>query len=188
MDNLARETVLAGGELNRPHFTVKEHSGLGLIRLQTFHRTPGAVANLNSSLGVELPGPGETQADQNRQWFWSAPGEWVVAVHAGTEGEVIDMLREKLDGLFVVTSVMSDSRVVLDIAGQAARDIMARGSTVDFHPASFGAGRCLNTRLAGVPVMVACSSGGESFLLFADRSVGDYLLQWFGAASSDLGE
>jgi hypothetical protein len=46
--------------------------------------------------------------------------------------------------------------------------------------------RCINTRLAGVPVMLSCSAGGESFLLFADRSVGHYLLDWFHAVSCNL--
>ena len=185
MDNLAIESILGGEELVRSQFSVKEHTGLGLIRLQTFHRKPGAVDDLSHLLGVELPGPGETLADQNRQWFWSAPGEWIVAVYTGTEREVISALQEKLDGLFVVLSLISDSRVTLNVTGSAARDVLARGSTVDFHPASFGAGRCINTRLAGVPVMLACSVGGESFLLFADRSVGHYLLEWFEAASGD---
>ena len=186
MDNLARETVLGGAQVARDQFNVKEHTGLGLIRLQTFHRKSGAVANLSRSLGVELPGPGETAADQHRQWFWLAPGEWIVAVHAGTERDVISNLQAKLDGLFVVVSLITDSRVVLDLAGSATRDVLARGSTVDFHPASLGAGRCINTRLAGVPVMLACSSGGESFLLFADRPVGPYLLAWFEAASAEI--
>jgi len=186
MDNLAKQTALAGAELARQTFNVKEHTRLGLIRLQTFHRKPGAVENLADRLGLDLPGPGETLADQNRQWFWSAPGEWIIAVYTGNERGVITALQEKLDGLFVVFSLMSDSRVVLDVGGASARAILARGSTVDFHPSSFCAGRCLNTRLASVPVMLACQAAGESFLLFADRSVGHYLLEWFSAASNDV--
>ena len=115
-----------------------------------------------------------------------APGEWIVAVHAGTERDAISNLQAKLDGLFAVVSLMTDSRVVLDLTGSTALDILARGSTVDFHPVNFGAGRCINTRLAGVPVMLACSAGGESVLLFADRSVGPYLLEWLEAASAEI--
>ena len=35
--------------------------------------------------------------------------------------------------------------------------------------------------------MLACSAAGESFLLFADRSVGNYLLDWCEAAGRDAG-
>ncbi len=185
MDNLARRTVLASATLEREQFRVTENSALGLIRLQTFHRKPGAVDHLAARLGAPLPGPGTTRAGQDRQWFWSAPGEWVIAVRAGTEDVVLAELRAQLDGLFAVLSVMTDSRIVLDVGGASAREVLARGSTVDFHPSRFGAGSCVLTRFAGVPAMLACPYGGDVILLFADRSQARYLLEWFEAASVD---
>lgn len=185
MDKLARCAVLGSAALDCGQLRVAQNSRLGLIRLQTFHRNPGAVDNLASRLGVELPGPGGLRGDRERRWFWSAPGEWVIAVQAGTEEAVLAGLRAQLDGLFAVLSIMSDSRVVLDIAGASAREVLARGSTVDFHPASFGAGSCVLTRFAGVPAMLACPEGGEEVLLFADRSLARYLLDWFEAASAE---
>jgi sarcosine oxidase subunit gamma len=140
------------------------------------------VESLSQRLGIALPAAGETVAEHGTQWFWSAPGEWVIAVPAGAESDTARALQEKLDGLFVVLSVMTDSRVVLDVSGEGARNVLARGSTVDFDPASFSIGQCLSTRFAGVPVMIARSEAGV-FLVFADRSVAAYLLDWFGAAS-----
>ena len=183
MDRLSAVKVLDGATLERANFRLEENTGLGLLRLQTFHRKPGEVEDLSARLGIQLPGSGETLAQQDKQWFWSAPGEWVVAVAAGTEQEVSRSLQAKLDGQFVVLSVMTDSRVVFDHSGECARDVSARGSTVDFHSTSFGANRCINTRFAGVPVMLACPYGGDKFLLFADRSLAQYLLRWFTSAS-----
>jgi sarcosine oxidase subunit gamma len=140
------------------------------------------VESLSQRLGVALPAAGETVAEHGRQWFWSAPGEWVIALPAEAESDTARALQEKLDGLFVVLSVMTDSRVVLHVCGEGARNVLARGSTVDFHPASFSIGQCLSTGFAGVPVMIAQPEAGV-FLLFADRSVAAYLLDWFGAAS-----
>lgn len=185
MDNLNRATPLAGTELERAGLCVAQNTGLGLLRLQTFHRKPGAVDELTARLGIEPPGPGSLRGDGGRQWFWSAPGEWVIAVPVGTQDAELDALRAQLDGLFVVLSVITDSRVALDISGESVREVLARGSTVDFHPASFGAGNCVLTRLAGVPVMLACPERGEQVLLFADRSLARYLLDWFEAASID---
>lgn len=183
MDSLARESVLAGAQLEQPLFSVRENTDVGLIRLQTFHRKSGAVEGLSQRLGMLLPGPGEVTAEQGMRLFWSAPGEWIIAVPMGSEQEVVGSLREKLHGLVVVLSVISDSRVMLDITGSAAREVLACGSTVDFHPTQFGVGHCISTRLAGVPVMLACCQSDEMFLLFADRSVAHYLLEWFGASS-----
>ncbi|MBN7795295.1 sarcosine oxidase subunit gamma [Parahaliea mediterranea] len=185
MAKLDRATPLAGTGLERAGLCVAENTGLGLIRLQAFHRRPGAVEELTARLGIEPPGPGSLRSERDRQWFWSAPGEWLIAIPAGTEDAVLGALRAQLDGLFVVLSAITDSQVALDITGEAVREVLARGSTVDFHPASFGAGNCVLTRFAGVPVMLASPGRGEQILLFADRSLARYLLDWFEAASID---
>lgn len=182
MDKPLAVTALNGPALEREHIRVAENTDWGLLRLQIFHRTPGAVDSLAKRLDIRLPAAGETVVENGMRWFWSAPGEWVIAVPADTERDTARALREKLDGLFAVPSVITDSRVVLEISGESARNLLARGSTVDFHPASFGVGQCLSTRFAGVPVMIAQLEAGI-FLLFADRPVAAYLRDWFEAAS-----
>ena len=184
MAELAAITPLQGRGLSRAQFSVRENSDYGLIRLQTFHRKAGQVDNLSMQLGLALPGPGAILASGDLQIFWSAPGEWVIAVPRGSERAALMDLHAKLDGLLAVLSAMTDSRVVLQLGGQQLRTVMARGSSVDFHPASFAEGRCLTTRFAGVPVMLVALPG-EECLLFADRSVAAYLLDWFEASSQD---
>ncbi|QIB67072.1 sarcosine oxidase subunit gamma [Kineobactrum salinum] len=182
MDKQSAAKTLNGAIVGRQHVRVAENTGWALLRLQAFHRSPGAVDNLSQRLGMCLPAAGETIVEDGRRWFWSAPGEWVIAVPAEAGGDTARALREELDGQFIVMSVITDSRVVLDCSGEDARNVLARGSTVDFHPARFGIGQCLNTRFAGVPVMIAQLEEG-AFLLFADRSVAAYLRDWFEVSS-----
>ncbi|MEQ8264113.1 sarcosine oxidase subunit gamma family protein [Pseudohaliea sp.] len=185
MDKLATAGALTDLGLKRDRFQVAENTCLGLIRLQTFHRKAGAVENLAGRLDIRLPGPGETLSEQDRQWFWSAPGEWVIAVPAGSERDALHSFQVRLDGLLAVLSVMTDSRIILNLTGESARDILSRGSTVDFHPWAFGAGQCVNTLFAGVSVMLACPGADDVILLFVDRSVAQYLINWLEAASVD---
>jgi len=184
MAELPAITALQGKGFSRARFSVREINNCGLIRLQTFHRKAGQVDNLSMQLGLALPGPGAMLADGEQQLFWSAPGEWVIAVPRGSERAALMELQSKLDGLLAVQSVMTDSRVVLQLGGQQLRAVLARGSSADVHPTSFAEGRCLTTRFAGVPVMLVALPG-EECLLFADRSVAAYLLDWFEAASRD---
>lgn len=184
MAELAAITPLQGRGLSQAQFSVRENSDYGLIRLQTFHRKAGQVENLSLQLGLALPGPGAMLAGGELQIFWSAPGEWVIAVPRGDERAALMELQAKLDGMLAVLSVMTDSRVALQLGGQQLRTILARGSSADFHPASFAEGRCLTTRFAGVPVMLVALPG-EECMLCADRSVAAYLLDWFSAASRD---
>lgn len=184
MDNLAAMSPAQSRDLYRDHFTVRETTDYGLIRLQTFHRRAGQVDHVSAQLGLALPGPGAVLDSGDLQVFWSAPGEWVIAVPQGSERARLMALQAKLDGLFAVLSVMTDSRVALQLAGAQLRTVLARGSSVDFHPGVFSAGRCLATRFAGVPVMLVAQPG-DTCLLLACRSVAAYLLDWFQAASRD---
>lgn len=184
MAEMAAITPLHGRGLSRTQFSVRESSDYGLIRLQTFHRRAGQVDNLSRQLGLALPCPGTILASDELRIFWSAPGEWVIAVPRGSERVKLTELQARLDGMFTVLSVMTDSRVVLQLGGEQLRTILARGSSSDFRPSSFAEGRCLTTRFAGVPVMLV-ELPREECLLFADRSVATYLLDWFRAASRD---
>lgn len=184
MANLAATIRLHSKAVFRTGFNVEQNNDFGLIRLQTFHRRVGLVDKVAAKLGMDLPGPGEIVGSGELRIFWSAPGEWMIALPAGSEYDRLSELQSKLDGLFVVLTLMTDSRVAMNLGGKKVRDILARGSSVNFHPADFGINRCLSTRFAGVPVMLVGLPGNE-FLLFACRSVATYLFDWFQAASRD---
>lgn len=185
MADLAATTPLQGEGLSQMQFSVRETSDYGLIRLQAFHRKAGQVDMLSRQLGLALPGPGARLVSGELQVFWSAPGDWMFAVPRGGERAKLAELQAKLDGLFTALSVMTDSRVALQLGGMQLRTVLARASSVDFRPNSFSEGRCLVTRFAQVPVMLVALPG-EECLLFADRAVAAYLLDWFQAASLDI--
>lgn len=184
MAKLEVTTPLQGRGLSREQLSVRENSDYGLIRVQAFHRKVGQIDKLSLQVGLTLPGPGEMLDHGELLILWSAPGEWVIAVPRRDESVALMKLQEKLDGLLVVLSAMTDSRVVLQLGGRQLRTVLARGSSVDFHTASFTEGRCLTTRFAGVPAMLV-PFPGEECLLFADRSVAAFLLDWFQAVSRD---
>ena len=185
MASLAAHSALQIQSLIRDEFSVREIADSGLIRLQTFHRGVGSVENVAEALGMSLPGPGEVLASDAITVYWSSPGEWIIRVPIGSEQEQLVSLQSRFEGLFAVVTLMTDSRVTLELSGVMARDVLARGSSVDFHPSVFGNNRCLSTRLAGVPIMLAHSAQHDTYLLFACRSTAHYLLDWFLASSED---
>jgi len=185
MASLAAHSALQVQGLTRDEFSVREITDSGLIRLQTFHRSVGSVENVAEALGMSLPGPGEVLAGDAITVYWSSPGEWVIRVPIGSEQEQLVSLQSRFEGLFAVVTLMTDSRVTLELSGVMARDVLARGSSVDFHPSVFGNNRCLSTRLAGVSIMLAYSAQHDTYLLFACRSAAHYLLDWFLASSED---
>ena len=181
MLNLASASPLEKSAIRK--IQLSENTALGLIRFQIFNRGQNTVENFERQLKMQFPSSGEITSEGNMRLFWCSPGEWIITVPVGTEQDVIDALNLKLNGLVAVLKTVTDSQTILELYGKSAREVLSRGSTADFCPARFGSGQCLNTRFAGVPAMLACPENDEKILLLVDRSLADYLMAWFHAAS-----
>ncbi|MEQ9463297.1 MAG: 2Fe-2S iron-sulfur cluster-binding protein [Haliea sp.] len=181
---LTPRSPLAGDSgIARPGFRLREETGIELLRLQVFHRGEGQVEALATALDTALPSPGIAHPQGARTWLWCAPGDWLLAVPAGTGATELAALSAAADELLAVATAVTDSRVLLRLGGARLRDVLARGTTLDLHPQQFGDRQCAVTRFAGVPVLLLAE--GDEMLLLACRSLAAYLLAWFGAASRD---
>lgn len=152
----------------------------GLLRVQVFHRKARAVEEFSQALGLELPGPNAASTIGRHLWLWSAPGEWLVAVPGGVEGDVKESLETTQGNFLSVVSVVTDSRCVFSLSGSNVRGVLARGSNVDFHPASLMPGGCRVACVAGISVLLADMK--DTILLVFDSSYRAYVLNWFEAA------
>lgn len=188
MAELIADTSLMGRAQTGAGFQLQESSRWDLLRLQVFHRDPEQLRALAGRFGRSMPVPGEVVADDAMTIFWNAPGDWMIGVERGQARDIVRQLRDRLQGLLVVIEDVTDSRVVMELSGTSLRRVLARGSSVDFDPAGFSGHRCASTRFAGVPAMLATpdNENSDRFVLFACRSLADYLYQWFEEASKDV--
>lgn len=179
----------ASGSLLQPivrdGFRAAERTDLGLISLQVHggHAQPDPA--IGERIGRVPPAPCTHAAADGAQWFWSAPAEWLIAVAAGAEQEYCEFLEQRLAGLVFAANIASDSSMVLALSGERVREVLARGSTVDFDSSSFAVGACVVTRFAGLRTLIACVQAVDGMLLIADRSAAHYLATWLEAASRD---
>ena len=75
---------------------------------------------------------------------------------------------------------------VLDTITQHARDLLAKGCTLDLHPDEFKAGECAQTGLAKANVLIARIAAPEGFELLVRRTFADYLVQWLHHAGREF--
>jgi len=169
----------------RDGFRSIEQTGLGLLSLQLYGEDQQAVAAIEERVGVTPPASGTYTEAQGARWFWTAPTEWLIAVAPGAELEYRDFLAARLAGSVFAARVVTDSRIALELSGERVREVLARGSTVDFDPGSFRVGACVVTQFAGLRALIACERDRDGMLLLVDRSAGDYLANWLEAASRD---
>ena len=120
------------------------------------------------SLRGEPPMPPNTVAGDA---LWLGPDEWLVL--GGREEDYPDA--------WAAVDV-SANRVCLELSGEGAAEVLARGCTLDLHLSVFPLGSCAQTLLARAQVILY-RTDEHVFRLLARPSLADYLRVWFRDAT-----
>src|ERR1700730_13116172 len=95
-----------------------------------------------------------------------SPAEWFVVSDRFAGPELREALRRHAGEEGIASVDLSCALTVLRVGGPPARDVLAKGCGVDFHPSRFPAGLCTRTQLAQLAVVVDCTDPGPSFDLY----------------------
>jgi sarcosine oxidase subunit gamma len=119
------------------------------------------------------------------------PDEWLIVAQPGTGGDIATALRTALAGLFAPVVPIGDGRTTIRVAGPNARDVLAKGTAIDLHPAAFGSGQCAQTTIARTGALIHCQDAGgaipETFQLIVAASFAEYLWTWLEDAGREYG-
>ena len=116
---------------------------------RTRTRSPPPAAALGVALPVE---PNTVGTGGGRAALWLGPDEWLVVGADGDETAIVRAL-EGAEGWITAVDV-SANRTVLELAGPRAREVLAKGCSLDLHPRAFGPGQCAQTALARTQVIL----------------------------------
>jgi sarcosine oxidase subunit gamma len=114
------------------------------------------------------------------------PGEWLVVSYARQALELREDIEPALSRQGLVLVDLTHGLSGLDVRGSAAREVLSKGSGLDFHPRSFPVDRCARTRLAQIPVVIDCLDASPRFELYVARSYFQYLHSWIFDAASEF--
>lgn len=139
-------------------------------------------------LGFALPiQPNTTASSESATAFWLGPSEWLLCL-PGAVDRWIAPLSEALAGQQHAINDVSESRVRIRVAGPRARELLAKGTSLDLHPDAFAAGGCAQSTLALTDVLLHRPEGGPpAFDVYVHRSVADYLWRWLEGAGAEYG-
>lgn len=138
-------------------------------------------------LGVALPlEPNTVARGEGIAVLWLGPDEWLVLAPPERTGVEAD-LRQALDGQRHAVVDVSGGQTVVSLSGERARDVLAKGCTLDLHPRVFGPGRCAQTLIAKANVTIYQTDETPSYDLIVRRSFADYLALWLADASREYG-
>ncbi len=133
-----------------------------------------AVAEI---LGGELPlTPNTTAQYGDVTLCWLRPDEWLVMTPDAQTVATVQEALQQIHGHTAVTDV-SGGYAVIRLSGRQARQVLAKGCTLDLHPRQFTPGHCAQSLLAKADVLLI-ARGEETIEMVVRRSVADYLWQW----------
>ena len=130
--------------------------------------------------GATLPTTADTwtPTDDGRA-VWLGPDEWLVTSTGTAPHRLEAELREVLAPAGGVAVDVSAQRTVLRITGPRAREVLAKGCSIDLHPRVSRRGRSAQTTLAhAAVVLLVLGDGGEDFALFVRSSFAGHLATW----------
>ncbi|WP_369135609.1 sarcosine oxidase subunit gamma [Modestobacter sp. I12A-02662] len=141
----------------------------------------GAVGpEVRASLGVDLPtAPNTWVPAESGRAVWLGPDEWLLSSTAETPEELETRVRAAVLPLGGSATDVSAQRIGLRLSGPRARDVLAKGCSIDLHPRVFGRGSSAQTSVgqAGV-VLLALPDSGDDFVVLVRSSFAGYLADW----------
>ena len=115
--------------------------------------------------------------------LWSAPKAWfIVSSKANIIEEVKKSCKERD---FAITDI-SHSRAVIQIKGDQAKEILKKGSPINFN--EFGINKCAGTVFHGINILIdSISNNPDTFNILVLRSFGESLYHHVTDAALEFG-
>lgn len=179
------------GRLATPEETSALVLSVGAPRTQLNLRGNGQderfVAAVSEALGQSLPVAPNTFSSGAYRLYWLGPNEWLVCSDVEDAVTLLTTLRNALSGQACAVTDVSAGQVAMQLCGEAARHVLARGCTLDFDPSVFRVGDCAQSGLAKSTALIALQDDSPRFDIFVRRSFADYVVRWLHHAGREYG-
>jgi len=187
---LARFAAEANGQtrLEGPRVRLSERPFRGHFNLRGDPDDAAFLKAVESVLGFGLPlTPNTVSEGAGLVALWLGPDEWLVVTQPDGESTIAVALEDALGDTLNSVTDLTGGQTVIGISGPRARDVLAKGCTLDLHPRAFGPGQCAQTLLAKAAVTIRQVDESPSFDLIVRRSFADYLGVWLQDAALEYG-
>ena len=134
-----------------------------------------AATRIGELLGTPLPVVPNTGSEVV---LWLGPDQWLVF---GTPEEQLRAALGDTPGSVVDVSA---NRVVFELSGPGAREVLEQGCAIDLHPRAFGPGRCAQTMLARANVVLHKVDAAPTYRILVRPSFAGYLRSWLRDAGA----
>lgn len=183
----AQSPLNAIANAHQPALSIREKPLQGYLNLRGQPGQTAFIEAVRSVTGIDVPVTPNTLASREAsRLLWLAPSEWLLITPPDTQDDLAASLRQAFGTLFAAVTDVSSGYTAIEIKGFAARELLARGCSLDLHPRAFGPDRCAQTLLAKAGVIIVQVDESPTFHVIVRRSLAAYLWSWLNDATHDL--
>jgi sarcosine oxidase subunit gamma len=165
--------------------TLVERMPAAQVNLRGDAQDPRFTAAVQLCAGTALPLTANKWTHANGMTaLWLGPDEWLLSGEREAGADLTQRLQLALADSHAAVTDVSDARCVLRIGGARARDLLAKGCSLDLHERAFAADACAQTLLAKASVILQHVDGG--FDVYVAGSFADYLWAWLTDAAREF--
>ncbi len=136
-------------------------------------------------LGQELPLRANSTSMRVHNIYWLGPDEWLIETK--NDRVTAPELRDHLSQYINAVTDVSGGQIHLYLSGPQAREILAKGCTLDFHASAFTTGQCAQTGLASSNILISKPGDDFAYSIIVRRSFAEYLALWLYYAGNEFG-
>ena len=115
-----------------------------------------------------------------------SPRQWMLVGESGRDGAFTARIRELVANNGHVSD-QGHGRVIIRIAGPRARDVLAKGCSLDLHPGESGAGFCAQTQIAQIGVLIHQANDEPAYDIAVYAGFADSFWHWLTEAAAEFG-
>ena len=141
-------------EPTNTYVSLREISTRGMIDLRDSTADKKFMAAAKGLLGLDLPkAPRESVAFGDIKALWLSPDQWLILCNRDNAPALTAKLSDALAGIHALAVDVSDMRCIIRIEGEGAREVMMKGSSLDFTDAEFEPGYVRRIRFAEIAAL-----------------------------------
>jgi sarcosine oxidase subunit gamma len=149
------ESALAGrADPSNTYIALREITTRGMIDLRGLATDRRFMAAAKDVLGVELPkAPRTSNSFGDVKALWLSPDQWLILCARDKAADLAAALSKALAGVHALAVDVSDMRAILRLEGEGAREVMMKGTSLDFTHEDFAPGYVRRVRFAEIAAL-----------------------------------
>ena len=148
---------------------ISEATGLTIIQVVQYKKSKVNINDIKVE-GLEISEQNsKVNSSKQTRILWTAPRTWLILSSKESVTEIVQKSFKETD--FAITDI-SHSRAVIQIQGDQAKEILKKGSPINFN--EFGVNQCIGTVFHGITIIIdSISNEPDTFNLLVLRSFGE---------------